>query len=437
MTISARSSPLDARPEFAVVDPLRAPASVADRWWAGAALAVAIVTPVLAYVANLGLSSLVALAGFACLAAVRPLRTWPWGLWALAALVAWAVISYAWSPASAAFAQPKAFKRLDAITGLKLMLELGLYGAFIAGMSRVSAVGAPRALTVLTIGLALLLAILLEEAFSNVAIYRAARDAVGLHAREDFPIHHIARGCYIAVVLFWPAAFGLLRRRWQWAAVALWALTLASCVLLHVDSPTLALVVSTIVVLAVRFLGPFAIWTCAGLLVVYILLGPLLFALATHAIAPAGVSAVGKASWGARAEIWRFVTEQIAHRPLFGWGLDASRTWPDQIPLHPHDAALQIWLELGAVGALAADAFVVWLMMQLAKLAATDRPLAAIGTGCVCAYAVIGALSFGVWQEWWIATGAIGAAACFWFGRSRVAEPAVSAGPAGISAYFA
>ena len=84
---------------------------------------------------------------------------------------------------------------------------------------------------------------------------------------------------------------------------------------------------------------------------------------------------------------------------------------------------------------------VVWLLIALARLARTDRALAAIGTACVSAYGVIGALSFGVWQEWWIATGAIGAAACFWFGQGR-AEGAVTslsskdAAPAGATAYL-
>ncbi len=34
----------------------------------------------------------------------------------------------------------------------------------------------------------------------------------------------------------------------------------------------------------------------------------------------------------------------IADKPLQGWGLDASRMFGPGIVLHPHDAALQVWL---------------------------------------------------------------------------------------------
>ena len=67
-----------------------------------------------------------------------------------------------------------------------------------------------------------------------------------------------------------------------------------------------------------------------------------------------------KISAGHRLLIWSFTGDRIAERPLTGWGLDASRAIPggrDPIrpgeawmPLHPHNAALQLWLELGAPG---------------------------------------------------------------------------------------
>ena len=71
-----------------------------------------------------------------------------------------------------------------------------------------------------------------------------------------------------------------------------------------------------------------------------------------------------KGSAGHRLLIWSFVGERIAERPLLGWGLDASRAIPGgkeeirpgltRLPLHPHNAALQVWLELGMPGALLA-----------------------------------------------------------------------------------
>jgi hypothetical protein len=41
----------------------------------------------------------------------------------------------------------------------------------------------------------------------------------------------------------------------------------------------------------------------------------------------------------------------------------------------------------------------------------------------MAAYLVIGGLSFGVWQEWWLALGALTAAVCAGLAAGRRAEP--------------
>ncbi|MEO6341223.1 MAG: hypothetical protein ABIO39_14370, partial [Caulobacteraceae bacterium] len=43
------------------------------------------------------------------------------------------------------------------------------------------------------------------------------------------------------------------------------------------------------------------------------------------------------------------------------------------------------------------------------KVEARDRTLAAVGAATALAYLTIGALSFGIWQEWWLALGALAA----------------------------
>src|SRR6185503_20527219 len=58
-----------------------------------------------------------------------------------------------------------------------------------------------------------------------------------------------------------------------------------------------------------------------------------------------------------RLDYWSHAIDWIAMRPLKGWGLDASRVFGPGIKLHPHNAPLQVWLELGVVGAVLAAAF--------------------------------------------------------------------------------
>jgi O-antigen ligase len=67
---------------------------------------------------------------------------------------------------------------------------------------------------------------------------------------------------------------------------------------------------------------------------------------------------------------------------------------------HPHDAFLQIWSELGIVGAGLAAAAVIAMMRGLASVppARLAPRLAAIA-----AAAAIGLVGHGAWQGWWIA----------------------------------
>jgi len=118
-----------------------------------------------------------------------------------------------------------------------------------------------------------------------------------------------------------------------------------------------------------------------------------------------------KLSAGHRLWIWSFAGDRIAERPLAGWGLDASRSIPGGkdpirpgetwLPLHPHNAPLQLWLELGVPGAVLFALLVAYVWHALAIVpwsrmfgAATGGSLAVAMIACIAAY--------GIWQEWWL-----------------------------------
>jgi O-antigen ligase len=126
-----------------------------------------------------------------------------------------------------------------------------------------------------------------------------------------------------------------------------------------------------------------------------------------------------------RLLIWDFTIGRIAERPLAGWGMEASRSVPghrdppsaallerfdladparaawiphsQMLPLHPHNGPLQLWLELGVVGAGLAALLVLLLAF---RARAGTHP--AIATAMLASAAVTAMLSFGLWQEWWI-----------------------------------
>jgi 2-polyprenyl-3-methyl-5-hydroxy-6-metoxy-1,4-benzoquinol methylase len=116
-----------------------------------------------------------------------------------------------------------------------------------------------------------------------------------------------------------------------------------------------------------------------------------------------------------RLHIWTFAEARIQEKPLLGWGLDSSRSIPggnrgipgygtaEYMPLHPHNGALQIWMELGLVGTLA-FALVLWRLFEKVSRLGEDRALAAAAITPLAAYLTQGMLSFGLWQSWWLSS---------------------------------
>jgi O-antigen ligase len=134
-----------------------------------------------------------------------------------------------------------------------------------------------------------------------------------------------------------------------------------------------------------------------------------------------------------RTYIYDFVLNRIAERPLLGWGLGTSRVLPggsdrvpdpnlknrEFLPLHPHNSVLQVWVELGVVGALGFAA-IIWLVLTAIRRHAIDRSTAASLTAALTAYMTIGQFAFGIWSSWWIATGILAAATAIGILDSRL-----------------
>lgn len=127
-----------------------------------------------------------------------------------------------------------------------------------------------------------------------------------------------------------------------------------------------------------------------------------------------------------RLAIWDNAASLIAERPVAGYGIEASRaigrsglavhdimpgheaTTFQVLPLHPHNASIQIWLELGGIGALMFAAFAYFMTLKVwsyvhGSLHHANLVGAGLMGGWVTAL-VIAHLSYGIWQYWWIAT---------------------------------
>ncbi|RZI45183.1 O-antigen ligase family protein [Candidatus Finniella inopinata] len=124
-----------------------------------------------------------------------------------------------------------------------------------------------------------------------------------------------------------------------------------------------------------------------------------------------------------RLYVWQFVSHKIPEKSLIGQGGDSSRaslvggeqkTWSTvneegkavpifskAIPMHPHNLPLQIWLELGLVGALIMSALSYFLLRGINRYPVND---ASIIVGFFTAASVSFLVNLGCWQSWWLAT---------------------------------
>lgn len=155
----------------------------------------------------------------------------------------------------------------------------------------------------------------------------------------------------------------------------------------------------------------------AGVVLAMPLLLPLPVALACR-IAPIKLSVTH------RIFIWNFAETKRAERPWLGWGIETTRAIPggrdhadlwtpcavpmpgqppptELLPLHTHNAAVQLWLELGPAGALSLCVLLVWLAF---RARADDAAGRAAQVAILAAAVVVALSSYGAWQGWWVAT---------------------------------
>jgi O-antigen ligase len=132
-----------------------------------------------------------------------------------------------------------------------------------------------------------------------------------------------------------------------------------------------------------------------------------------------------------RIMIWQTTAERIRERPWLGHGFDTSRVlYPrssivdvrfakptvgqsigfnaEPIPLHPHNMILQVWLELGVVGAGMVLAALLAIIAGLARMP-LERDERAAGYGFFVTALAIAAVAYGAWQAWWLSALGLGA----------------------------
>lgn len=376
-------------------------------------IVMAVLTPLFGFLGARGFAPGIAVAGLLCLPLARPKGPDIAGLILFALLVEWAVISALWSPAPF----PRTLHDLGRFTGLHLAQEVVFAGALIVTARSLEPQAARRALIWMGGGLLALAAVLMIEGLTGAALFQRLQPLIGAKVRPDMAMRSVNQGGYVLAALFWPTVAGFYSGGRTILAQTLALAVGVTLVLLHVSAPALALLTSIGVFAVVYWGGRWAVRGVMALTVGLTLITPwLLRSLAEdgvfHSIRPRLPP-----SWAARVDIWTFTAARMGEKPLFGWGLDASRTFKERIPLHPHDAPLQLWFELGVPGAVLGALVWIFIFGQFAKAADRRRLFAAAGCATASVCFIIGAFSFSIWQEWWFCLCALAFACCIVLGR--------------------
>jgi exopolysaccharide production protein ExoQ len=313
----------------------------------------------------------------------------------LGALIVWGLFSCRWA--------------INPARSLVMAVRLaGLFATALGLIAAVPAIVAPRRLLRwLAAGLAVAIVLTAVQFFTQGWLTSALSKRVFVAPALNQVENALA-------LLLLPLTALLIERRRPWSA-ALVAAAMALTLFGLVGTSAKVGIVAGVVAAALLYLARRPVTRLAAIIsVVAILTAPLTFP-ALNDLPAVHDWAAGYYKWSARhrLEIWWFTGNHIAERPLLGWGLDSSRAIPGGsdptpegapwLPLHPHNGALQIWLELGLPGALLFAGFIGRLWLSLAR-AQWPRVFAAAAGGSLCVAQMIGLAAYGLWEEWWIGT---------------------------------
>lgn len=348
-----------------------------------------------------GLMSMAAIliSGRRLLPAYRP--GWPFLVLSMA--LAYTALSLFWSP----------YDKPD--QGFKLLLLTPLYLALPLFARRVREVsGTPVKAIILGTTIAGLI-FMSFEALTGGAITQSYK--LGVEGYEPGQVldnavmKTLSRGAFALLLISGPVAILCLTvlKRERWLMIGLISIMMVFVASgFDVEANQLAIVVGALLA-ALAWRWPRG--TLIGILftgAAIILSAPLLLPVFSG-LPDTGVGSHLPFSWEWRLETWALTSDYIAERPFFGYGLDASRILDEVttmrgyevslLPLHPHNAALHIWLETGFVGAALWAGVLVMTALRINTLAISGQRAAGLAF-VMAAWMVSVLVGFGLWQEW-------------------------------------
>jgi O-antigen ligase len=363
----------------------------------------------------------------------------------LTLLGVWAAASALWSPDPAA-----ALQKGVVLVALVVLTALGAERLAKADPERLS-----RALWISAAAVVAGACLVAIELVTNQWIYRTVLSMLpGLAATmkkhvamQEGAILHISeteinRRTTLAIALGLPA-FGLLYAagpaRWRTLLTGAGLIAVVGILLTAYHQSSQAAILAASITLALAGLS--LRWTARMLAVAWIVATLLVVPMVTGAYR----AELHKADWifytaRHRIVIWDFMAERVGNAPLRGIGAEAARVLHETVDretleahqrnagvgvstaLHAHNIYLQVWYELGAVGAALLCVAGLALLGTATRLAPGTQRLALAQFAVT---ATMAAFSYGLWQAWFqvaFAIGLLGISAIALFDRGRTAH---------------
>lgn len=363
---------------------------------------VALIFPTVSLVAHKGLAVLFIIAALSAVTvrvrSQRGLSGFPVGLsLLLAGIVTWGTLSAAWSSEPYSALKQALILSLVFTGGLCLAVEGKLMNE--AGRNRLG--------RYLLTGYLIGLIFLIEETLTNNFL---------IHLYDpNFPKFSLNNGATTLAIAMWPTLIVMWKTGKRSAAYILTAVSISTFAATDSLAAFAGSIAGVCVVAAIRFSPRHSFNALLFILAVGLITAPLLVRTFPTVEKLRKLDDSISYSLIPRVFIWNNTSEKIGEKPLIGWGLNSSRffsaeidkvrvwnaVWMEPIPLHPHNAVLQWWLELGGIGVLLCGSVLISLLLLIRRYI-VDPSHSAISVAALISALSIASVSYGVWQGWWM-----------------------------------
>ncbi len=259
----------------------------------------------------------------------------------------------------------------------------------------------------LAAGLAFAAGLLIFEMLTDLFLHRLAR--------ANLNPSKMNQSAVVMVLWLWPCLLLAARSAGRSAAAGLAAIVTVAVFMSDSETAKLALLVGALgfglFLTGWRWLIP----ALAVLVALFVLVQPVVPALVDALVPQSVLDAARAGHANERLTIWRSFSAAAAMEPMAGFGFDSSgdigfgpllERFPEALRVgirdsHPHNMGLQVWVELGLMGAFL---LTVALGRMVRAAGRWPAPVPAAAAASILVALVVAAVGYGAWQAWWLAT---------------------------------